>query len=37
MNIKFEHDAEFLGEVTEFRKSTKKKYINCNVTETYNH
>ena len=37
MNMRFDHSAEFLGEVTEFTKSIKKHSINWNVTEHYSH
>ena len=33
MNTRFDHAAEFLGEVTESTKIIKKYYINWNVTE----
>ena len=36
-NIRFDHDAEFLGEGTEFTNSIKRKSINWNVTEPYSH
>ena len=37
MNMPFDHAVEFLGEGTEFMKSTKKNSTNWNVTEPYSH
>ena len=35
MNMRFDHDAELLGEGTEFTNIIKRKSINWNVTEPY--
>ena len=37
MDMCFDHVVDLLGEVNEFMKSTKKKSINCIVTEPYSH
>ena len=37
MNMRFDHDVEFLGEGNEFMKSIQKHSINWNLAEPYSH